>query len=218
MSEPGDSWLRRLRACDTPVARLVCLPPAGADALFYLSFARAVSHPFEVVGVQYPGRRDRRGEAPARTMEELADGVTGALRTDLPVALFGHGMGAMVAFETALRLARPPLVLFVSGAPGPPRHRVAESASSSGTAHADLTAAASYRWGSARVAAPVVGMVGDEDPVARAEEVATWQTVTSADFELQLFSGGHLYLTSFVSTVANAVGERVTGMLGRPWA
>lgn len=214
MSGPGDSWLRRLRACDRPAARVVCLPPAGADALFYLSFARAVSHPVEVLGAQYPGRRDRRGEAPARTVQELAEGIAGAAGADLPVALFGHGMGAVVAFETALRLQRPPLVLFVSGAPGPPRHRVAESAESSGTAHADLSAAAAYRWGDARVGAPVVGMVGDEDPVARAEEVATWQSVTSGAFELQLFSGGHLYLTSFVSTVANAVGERVLGMLG----
>jgi surfactin synthase thioesterase subunit len=58
-------------------------------------------------------------------------------------------------------------------------------------------------------------MVGDDDPDARAEDVATWAEVTSRGFELQLFSGGHLYLTSFVSTVATAVGERVVESLRR---
>ncbi|WP_424189075.1 thioesterase II family protein [Actinokineospora sp. G85] len=213
MSAQADPWLRRLRATPRPVARLVCFPPAGADALFYLSLAQALPHAVQVEGVQYPGRRDRRAEAPARSVGELAAGAAAAMAPDLPVALFGHGMGAVVAFETALRLPSPPLALFVSGAPGPPRHRVAERAQVSGTAQADLAAAATYRWGTTRLAAPVVGMLGDADPVAKAEEVATWAEVTTEPFELQLFGGGHQYLTSFVSTVATAVGERVVALL-----
>lgn len=84
----------------------------------------------ELLSTQYPGRQDRRWEPPARSVEELADCVATALVNglgDTPVALFGHSMGAAVAFETARRLeAGPgaaPVALFASGRRAPSRDR-----------------------------------------------------------------------------------------------
>lgn len=122
-------WLRR--PLPRPAARvsLVCFPHAGGAAAFYTPWARLLPPGVELVAVQYPGRQDRLGEPPAETMDELAGAVTEALRAGRPdrdLVLFGHSMGAAVAWETALRLeaSGPGLRhVFVSGRPGPRRQR-----------------------------------------------------------------------------------------------
>lgn len=78
----------------------------------------------EVVAVQYPGRQDRLREAPVDDLGTLADQITHALRhwQDRPLVLFGHSMGATLAFEVGRRLERAgvrPVGLFVSGRRAP---------------------------------------------------------------------------------------------------
>jgi surfactin synthase thioesterase subunit len=78
----------------------------------------------EVWSVQYPGRQDRHREEPVPDILELArhiSEVVGAF-DDRPFALFGHSMGATVAFEVARRLegnGTPPVALFASGRRAP---------------------------------------------------------------------------------------------------
>lgn len=79
-----------------------------------------------MLAVQYPGRQDRLAEPCLVAMEQLADAIVTALEPflDLPLALFGHSMGASLAHEVALRLERAgesPRLLMVS-ARLPPRH------------------------------------------------------------------------------------------------
>lgn len=118
-------WLRCFHpAPDRPV-RLVCFPHAGGSASFYFPFSRALARHAEVLAVQYPGRQDRRAESRVEDLHELARGVFDNLRsyTDRPLALFGHSMGAAVAFETARLLEHEagivPVVLFASGRRAP---------------------------------------------------------------------------------------------------
>jgi surfactin synthase thioesterase subunit len=79
-----------------------------------------------VVAVQYPGRLDRLREPCVEDVHQLAGAVLQALegRLDRAVALLGHSMGAVVAFETALRLEAlgvVPTTLFLSSHPAPGR-------------------------------------------------------------------------------------------------
>jgi surfactin synthase thioesterase subunit len=72
------------------------------------------------VPVQLAGREARFGEPPARHAAEIVDALVDPLlaRADRPYALFGHSMGALLAFElahAAVARGRPPAVLFVSG-------------------------------------------------------------------------------------------------------
>ncbi|MBB5891320.1 surfactin synthase thioesterase subunit [Kutzneria kofuensis] len=81
-----------------------------------------------MLSVQYPGRQDRGAEKCAEAISELADEIGPQLSkwTDVPLALLGHGMGAIVAFELARQLelsASAPVVLFVSGSVAPHKHR-----------------------------------------------------------------------------------------------
>ncbi|MEU9443476.1 alpha/beta fold hydrolase [Streptomyces sp. NPDC048304] len=122
------TWFRRFTpAGDGP--RLVCFPHAGGSATAYLPLARTLPADFDVMSVQYPGRQDRFREAPFTALAPLVEAVAEELAHELaadsgrPYALFGHSMGALVAFETARLLARGELPgperLFLSGRSAP---------------------------------------------------------------------------------------------------
>jgi pyochelin biosynthetic protein PchC len=124
-------WLRVWRAVTHPRLRLVCLPHAGGTAGFYHGWTDHMPTDVELVAVQYPGRQDRLHEPCVEHMDALADQVTDAVAglLDRPVALFGHSMGASVAYEVTVRLERrynlSPVRLFPSGRQAPHR-QVAE--------------------------------------------------------------------------------------------
>ncbi|MDF2708689.1 MAG: pyochelin biosynthetic protein PchC [Nonomuraea muscovyensis] len=128
-TELRERWLRPLREHDVARLRLVCFPHAGGAAGFFRTWAARLPHGIELYGVQYPGRQDRIGDGHATTMDDLAGPVAAALEAlaGVPVALFGHSMGAAVAHETARRLesrlGRPLAGLVVSGRPAPDRVR-----------------------------------------------------------------------------------------------
>jgi pyochelin biosynthesis protein PchC len=105
----------------------VCFPHAGGSASAYRSLTAALAEVgVEAWAVQYPGRQERFREACVERVDLVVDAVTAELRPllddPLPFGLFGHSMGAVLAFETARRLERDgrrPVVLVVSGRPAP---------------------------------------------------------------------------------------------------
>jgi len=107
-------WVLRPRRPAPGRVRLFCLPYAGGAASAYRAWEDGLSASVEVWPVQIPGRGSRFREAPYRRLGDLvpalAEGVVPLL--DRPFALFGHSMGAVVAFELARELRR-------RGAPGP---------------------------------------------------------------------------------------------------
>jgi pyochelin biosynthetic protein PchC len=122
-------WLRRFHPAPDAATRLVCLPHAGGSASYYHPVSRVLSPGIEVLAVQYPGRQDRRGEPGIDSVAELARRIYEQLRQfdDRPIALFGHSLGASVAFEVARLLEEEagvvPAHLFVSGRRAPSRPR-----------------------------------------------------------------------------------------------
>jgi pyochelin biosynthetic protein PchC len=109
--------------------RLVCFPHASGNATFYRRWADRMPADAEVLAVQYPGRLDRIAHPFVDDLATMADLVTEALLpvVDRPVALFGHSMGAMIAYEVACRLERRIGArlthLIVSGRPPPCHHQ-----------------------------------------------------------------------------------------------
>jgi pyochelin biosynthesis protein PchC len=124
----GDLWLRRYEPAPDARAVLVCFPHAGGSATFYLPVAKSLSGDADVVAVQYPGRQDRRNDEPIDDLVTLAEAIVPELMpwTDRPLVLFGHSMGATVAFEVARLLEQAdvtPASLVVSARRAPSRHR-----------------------------------------------------------------------------------------------
>jgi medium-chain acyl-[acyl-carrier-protein] hydrolase len=101
--------------------RLVCFPYAGAGPSALRNWAKALPAFLESRFLLLPGRERLLREAP---FTEIAPLVEWAVERDpatwqAPFALFGHSMGALIAFEVARRLRRTagplPLCLVVSG-------------------------------------------------------------------------------------------------------
>ncbi|WP_214516731.1 thioesterase II family protein [Nocardia salmonicida] len=116
------SWLRG----DTAPAgvRLVCIPHAGAGASSFNRWPDLFGPGIGVVRVQLPGREDVAQRPPLHRVGEAVDELSGQIMQsgDAPVALYGHSMGALIAYELARALTvagRPPVHLFVSGRRSP---------------------------------------------------------------------------------------------------
>lgn len=126
------AWVRCFHAAASAGMRLVCFPHIGGSASFYRAISAALTPSVEVLAIQYPGRQDRCDEKPATDIHDLASGAFEALRPTLgaKVALFGHSMGSLVAFEVARRMEQmlgvAPAVLVASGMWAPSRRRETE--------------------------------------------------------------------------------------------
>lgn len=118
-------WLVPLRVREQAQSTLVCFPYAGGNAHLFRSWVARLAPEMDLWAVEFPGRGQRFSEpldshlpsVVQMLCHELVELVMGSRAR--PVSLFGHSMGALVAFEAArslkqacgVELAR----LFVSG-------------------------------------------------------------------------------------------------------
>jgi len=125
----GLGWLRRFAGEANGRPALVVCPHAGGGASSYRGLATAAATTFDPIVLQYPGRQDRSTETPLETIPELAaaafDEVADDFALDVgPVTVFGHSMGAIVAFELTRLLEADGIevrLLMSSGAVSPAR-------------------------------------------------------------------------------------------------
>ena len=95
-------WLASLRTVPSADRRLVCFPHAGGGAGFFRPWARHLAPGDELLAVQYPGRENRYAEPLVSTAAQIAEAVAPALLAEpaRETVLFGHSMGAALAYET----------------------------------------------------------------------------------------------------------------------
>jgi len=122
---PASAGLRWLDKRPAAGLRLFCFPWAGAGASVYRRLVPFLPSAIEPVAVQLPGREERYREAPLLEMDAIVTHVVRDLfpHLDKPFAFMGHSMGALVAYEAALRLRDcvrvEPDLLVVSGCNAP---------------------------------------------------------------------------------------------------
>lgn len=136
-----NSWI----ACPKPNPkarlRLFCFTCVGGIASAYIKWPNKLPSDVEVCLVQLPGRGSRLREQPFTQISHLVQTLVPIIQPylDIPFALFGHSMGAVISFEIARQLRRQvapsPAHLFVcsSLAPqkpiqNPPIHMLPEAA------------------------------------------------------------------------------------------
>src|ERR1043166_1630696 len=118
-------WISQLRPNSRASLRLFCFPYAGGGAAPYHPWADVLPRNVEVCPIQLPGREMRIKQAAFSDVFALIDALVPNIcpLLDKPFALFGHSMGALVAFELARRLTRDhhplPERLFVSARVAP---------------------------------------------------------------------------------------------------
>ncbi|MGD0939057.1 MAG: thioesterase domain-containing protein [Terracidiphilus sp.] len=105
--------------------RLFCLPHAGGGAITYHSWVAKLPAFVQPCSVLLPGRETRLSEVLFTQFDTLLDAMDRELRPwlDIPFAVFGHSMGALLAFEWVRKLQRDgaamPAWLFLSGRRAP---------------------------------------------------------------------------------------------------
>ena len=116
-----DKWISPRDRIEGARLRLFCLPHAGSGATAYQAWRRDLPNFVEVCALRLPGREARLSErslSDSRILcEDIAEVVAG--ECDIPYAIFGHSMGALLAYELALNLrdkgVPPPEGVFLSG-------------------------------------------------------------------------------------------------------
>lgn len=105
---------------------LLCAPFAGAGPSFFHPWRELSAGRWRVVPVELPGRERRILETPYRNVvaaaENSVDGIVADLGPGTRTVLFGHSLGAVLAYELAHLLATRDVHverLVVSGSPGP---------------------------------------------------------------------------------------------------
>jgi surfactin synthase thioesterase subunit len=117
-------WLRINQPRPQARLRLFCLPYAGGAASLYRTWHQYLPADIEVCAVQLPGRENRIQERSYTNLVDLIEALIPHLQPilDKPFALFGHSMGALIAYELAQYLQQhrqTPAHLFVSGRRAP---------------------------------------------------------------------------------------------------
>ncbi|MER5932821.1 thioesterase domain-containing protein [Streptomyces sp. NPDC002054] len=197
---PDEVSLIQIRQPAIPSSyRMICFPNSRNSPLCYLAMAELLLPTVELLIVQYPSMPSEE-DFDAAAGAELADKVFEAVRgwADRPFALFGHRLGAELAYAVGCRLEQEtyvaPLTLFVSGRSAP-AHR-----GSLGPPALDCR---------------VVALTADHDPRATLAGVRAWRRCTSGRFDLEVFPGAQGYLKSYRREVVNIVHDQLIS-LGEP--
>ncbi|MFJ7299042.1 thioesterase II family protein [Streptomyces sp. NPDC099088] len=111
---------------DPEQATLLCVPFAGAGPSFFHPWRELSAGRWRVTSVELPGRERRILDTPYRNVVEAAKGSVDDIVADLgegtSTVLFGHSLGAVLAYELAHLLPTRGVHverLVVSGSPGP---------------------------------------------------------------------------------------------------
>lgn len=118
-------WIAYHKLNHNAKIRLFCIPYAGAGASVFRTWAENLSDFIDICPIQLPGRENRFTESPIYQLDAIVEGLISALHPllNLPIAFFGHSMGALVSFELARSLSSlnlaSPHYLFVSGCHAP---------------------------------------------------------------------------------------------------
>jgi medium-chain acyl-[acyl-carrier-protein] hydrolase len=224
MGRFAEGWLSERDVRAGARMRLFCLPHAGSGAAAYYRWKQKLEG-VDVCPVLLPGREIRLAERSIHDavalVETLLAGISPYL--DVPFAVFGHSMGALLAYEWALR--KEPFCLFVSGRDAahlPFGHRelhrlddgafVAELRRRYGgmpddfladaelrevflpILRADLRLVETYRHGAERLLdCPVMAFAGRDDTSVSDAGLTGWGELTRGEFAAKRFEGDHFY-------------------------
>jgi surfactin synthase thioesterase subunit len=222
-----------LTAPEQPSLHVIAIPGAGAGPSTFEPWRKVVPQTWRLSAVCLPGRGNRFGEPFATDMRVLAKEIAAEIATDVPLLVFGHSMGALVALEVAA-LVRPRGLVVAGCAPPASRRRQAYGS----TAEADVAAAIrdvvaslgvpdpdlfeelvalstpvlladlalldDYRPQSTMVDCDLLALYGTDDDL----EPEPWHASTSAASEVMLFPGGHFFLQHDAADVIRELAHR----------
>ncbi|MCU1749449.1 thioesterase II family protein [Pseudomonas sp. 6D_7.1_Bac1] len=215
-------WLTVINAGQATDVRLICFSEAGADPEQFRSWTQALSEHIELLAFRLPGPGNPQNQTPYEQWPPLLVDAFAALQPYLsePHAFFGHGLGAILAYELAklseIRCPGQTRHLFISGCRSPdtrpataPLHN-GHALSSPGPfpdastnnqlaayealIQSDLKLLESWADPSSRsLHIPMTAFYGSDDPLAPLESMVNWREFTRREFELIEMTGNHFF-------------------------
>lgn len=129
ISAGQSNWFSVPKPVKQPTLRLFCFSYAGGNASTYRDWHKQLPDDVEVCSIQLPGRGARFKEQAYTDLDTLLSDLAKQIEpyTDIPYVLFGHSMGAQLAFELARKFGEKgvplPSCLIVSGRRAPQRKK-----------------------------------------------------------------------------------------------
>jgi surfactin synthase thioesterase subunit len=126
-------WIVSVATPEDEAVRLICFHHAGGAASFFRGWRGALPPRVSLWALQLPGREERHGESLERSMQVVLECAEAELAplTSRPYILFGHSLGACMAFELAQRMrasGRPaPTLVAISATPAPRSRRIKQT-------------------------------------------------------------------------------------------
>lgn len=227
MSGPalGD-WLVEWPARMAPLADLLCFAGAGAGAAPFRGWAARLPAYVSVLACRMPGREARIGEPFVSSLAGAADCIAqaylGLREPPRRLVLFGHSMGAVLAFEVTRRLSRqgrrPDLLALAASTPPGGKcgatidaealralmlsydganARITENPElfdAVGPAiAADIAMLRAHSVAAETVETPALLLNGTADEIVPAAETALWSAKFAGPVEQRSLPGGHFF-------------------------
>lgn len=88
--------------------RLFCFPHSGGVASIFRSWQSCFPSSYEICPIQLPGRENRFAEPLLHSVSDVIQSLYPAIQPflDIPFALFGHSLGAILAFELIKKIRK----------------------------------------------------------------------------------------------------------------
>ncbi len=205
----------------------LAIPFAGGEEGAYRSISANIPNPHRWLTLGLPGRGTRAEEAPIDDILAMAEDLKSkwsVICKDGPYAIFGHSMGALVAYEMLLlfakdnargrtRFAELGTVDFwremgrYVGLPDSVLKNERWKASNENVMRNDCSAMENYPGRSAdhKVSVPLYYRVGERDSIPP-EEVDEWRNFSSVSVDIRRIPGDHFFIHSH-SLILISVGD-----------
>lgn len=103
----NSQWIQVFSPKVKPKLQIICFPHAGGGASLFRSWPEHFSSQVEVLAVRLPGRESRYKEpnlTRINTLSQILSEEIFASNRDTPLVIWGHSMGALLAFDLASTL------------------------------------------------------------------------------------------------------------------
>jgi medium-chain acyl-[acyl-carrier-protein] hydrolase len=102
-SRPSGGWLAFPRQVEEAALRVILCPYAGGGVASWRSWLPLLPADVEVGAYRFPGRESRLREQPVKSIAAAVDACVEATGRylDVPLVIFGHSLGGLIAYEVA---------------------------------------------------------------------------------------------------------------------